>query len=471
LTDVPHRNSASRLLGGRYRLLEQLGAGANAAVHRASDEFLGREVAVKVIPWRPADEDGLRRRDAEVEVLARLNHTSLVTLLDAGADRSDAGQPLIYLVMELAQGPDLRHRLAEGPLSARQVAQIGHDLAEGLDYIHHCGVVHRDVKPSNIMLFDYLNEASRMRAKLADFGIALRVDEQDPRGTGVLGTAGYLSPEQAKGETVGPPSDVYSLGLVLVECLTGEAAYPGPPLESAVARLLHDPQIPKNLDPQWRLLLKAMTAADPSARPSAGDVSLALDDIAASQRGRHKVDAGLLPADEAGRMEAVHRYDILDTPPDGAFDRITATAARLFSVPIAIVSVVDHDRIWFKSHFGTDVEQIGREPGLCASAILQDGPWIVNNAPVNPRTLANPLAAGEFGLQFYAGVPLRTRGGYNLGTLCILDHEPRPLSNEHIEALEDLAALVMEDLELRLASRRLPHAVPPAPAGPAELAS
>jgi len=285
---VPDSDPAGPLLGGRYRLLEQLGAGINASVHRAADELLGREVAVKVI--RQADEAG-RHRDDEAKVLARLNHTSLVTLLDAGLDCSDPGPPQIYLVMELAQGPDLRRRLRDGPLAARQAAQIGQDLADGLDYIHHRGVVHRDVKPGNIMLFDYSNDASRLRAKLTDFGIALMVDAAVAGGTGVLGTAGYLSPEQAKGEPVGPPSDVYSLGLVLLECLTGQPAFPGPPLESAVARLLKDPPIPGSLDPQWRLLLQAMTAAAPEARPSAGEAALGLAELAAARRGRHKVEA------------------------------------------------------------------------------------------------------------------------------------------------------------------------------------
>src|SRR6476660_1149134 len=115
---------------------------------------------------------------------------------------------------------------------------------------------------------------------------------------------------------------------------------------------------------------------------------------------------------EAQRLAAVRRYDILDTPPDGAFDRITALAARLFNVPIAIVSIVDHDRIWFKSHHGITAEQIPRDPGLCASAILQGVVWVVENAPEDPRTLSNPLVAGDFGLGFYAGAPLRTREGY-----------------------------------------------------------
>jgi GAF domain-containing protein len=132
---------------------------------------------------------------------------------------------------------------------------------------------------------------------------------------------------------------------------------------------------------------------------------------------------------EDARLAAVRRYAVLDTPPDGAFDRITALAARHFSVPISIVSIVDRDRIWFKSHHGVDAQEIGRDPGLCASAILQDGPWVVENAAVDPRTLANPLVAGELGLRFYAGAPLTTHDGFNLGTLCVIDQEPRRLSD------------------------------------------
>ncbi|MCA1823738.1 MAG: GAF domain-containing protein, partial [Frankia sp.] len=165
----------------------------------------------------------------------------------------------------------------------------------------------------------------------------------------------------------------------------------------------------------------------------------------------------VLPDNELDRLAAVRRYDILDTPPDGAFDRITALAARLFDVPICIVSVVDHDRIWFKSHHGLDVEEIPREPGLCASAILHDEPWVVADAKHDPRTLANPLVAGEFGLRFYAGVPLTTQDGYNLGTLCIIDHAPRELTPNEVATLEDLARIVVDELELRLAARTTVH--------------
>lgn len=161
----------------------------------------------------------------------------------------------------------------------------------------------------------------------------------------------------------------------------------------------------------------------------------------------------LIPHNEAERIAAVRRYDVLDTPPDGAFERITALAARLFRVPISIVSIVDTDRIWFKSHHGVDVEQIGREPGLCASAILQYEPWLVTDAKVDPRTLANALVAGEFGLCFYAGVPLTTRDGHNLGTLCVIDRQAREMTAEEVETLRDLASLVVDELELRLSAR------------------
>ncbi len=157
---------------------------------------------------------------------------------------------------------------------------------------------------------------------------------------------------------------------------------------------------------------------------------------------------------ERQRLAAVDRYEILDSPPDGAFDRISAIAARLFGVPIGIVSIVDRDRIWFKAHHGLDVGQIDRDEGLCASAIRQNEPWLVTDAQTDPRTLANPLVAGEFGLRFYAGAPLRTHDGHNLGTLCVLGKEPRDVTEAEMTSLGDLAAIVMDELELRLVARK-----------------
>jgi GAF domain-containing protein len=167
------------------------------------------------------------------------------------------------------------------------------------------------------------------------------------------------------------------------------------------------------------------------------------------------VESALIPANESERLEALRRFDVLDTPRDGAFDRITRLVSEMLEMPISIVSLVDYDRIWFKSTHGLEgVNEIDRAPGLCASAILGEEIWVVEDAKVDPRTLANPLVAGEFGLRFYAGSPLRTHDGYNLGTLCVIDKRPRELTDRQARVLDDLAALVVDELELRLAARR-----------------
>jgi GAF domain-containing protein len=160
-----------------------------------------------------------------------------------------------------------------------------------------------------------------------------------------------------------------------------------------------------------------------------------------------------MPVNENQRIETLKKYDILDTPPDGSFDRITKLASTIFKVPIAIISLVDTDRIWFKSHYGLTVNQINRDPGLCASAILSNDPYVVENAIEDPRTLANPLVAGEFGLRFYAAAPLQTDDNYNLGTLCILDKKPRTFSETEKEILKQLSEIVMDEMEMRLALR------------------
>lgn len=158
-------------------------------------------------------------------------------------------------------------------------------------------------------------------------------------------------------------------------------------------------------------------------------------------------------ADEAARMWAVARYDILDTPPDGAFDRIAALAARWLHAPIATVSIVDSDRIWFKATHGlTGVRQVGRDPGLCASAIQQDGPYVLTDALSDPIAAENPLVRGELGIRFYAAAPITTTDGYRLGTLNVLDFRPREASDDELDTLRDLAALVTDQLELRLSA-------------------
>jgi GAF domain-containing protein len=163
-----------------------------------------------------------------------------------------------------------------------------------------------------------------------------------------------------------------------------------------------------------------------------------------------------MDTEERRRIKELNRYSILDTPPDGAFNHITNLAAKVFNVPIALITLVDEDRIWFKSKYGLEaVNEIGRDPGLCASAILSDDIYLVEDAKNDPRTLANPLVAGEFGLQFYAAAPLVTSRGFRLGTICLLDKNKRYLNTDQQEQLKLMADIVIDEMEIRLQALEL----------------
>jgi serine/threonine protein kinase len=282
MTDVVNKQTTELVLGGRYRLSELVGRGAAAGVYRGRDESLGREVAVKLFNRQCADSDMIARQQAEIRILASLNHPSLVTLFDAGAESPESGGERAYVVMEYVAGPDLRTLIRTTPPSMEQVATIGADLASALDYVHSHGVIHRDVKPGNVLLFGPAATAgtTRWRAKLADFGIARMLEEERLTITGkTVGTAAYLSPEQALGEALTGASDVYSLGLVLLECFTGHVEFPGNQVESGIARLQRNPVIPETLSRAWQQVLASMTARRPEDRPSPVDVSAQLREL------------------------------------------------------------------------------------------------------------------------------------------------------------------------------------------------
>ena len=259
------------LLAGRYRIDGLVGEGGMSTVYRASDTSLGRDVAIKVFRPELASSQDLLRQESEIRLIASLSHPSLVTLFDATADEDGTA----FLVMRYVAGQDLREALKAGPLDAALTAEIGADIASALAYLAHRGVVHRDVKPGNILLGPQGPHESR--AVLADFGIARLVDAARLTSTGdVMGTASYLSPEQALGGEIGAASDVYALGLVLLECLTGVRSFPGSPAESAIARLNADPEMPERVEPAWRDLLLAMTRREPADRISADLAAVAL---------------------------------------------------------------------------------------------------------------------------------------------------------------------------------------------------
>jgi serine/threonine protein kinase len=264
-------SAPGRLIDGRYRLGGSLGSGGAAEVIRAVDIRLDREVAVKLFRGDVADQ--LQRHEDEMRTLARLAHPGLVTVFDAGTD-DETGRP--YLVMQLVEGTTLAETLRRGPIPALRTAQIGASLADALAYVHGEGLVHRDVKPANVLV------GTDGTVHLADFGIARIVDSAHVTRTGdVLGTPAYFAPEQVTGEPVGPPADVYALGLILLECLTGRREYDGTTIEVAMARLTRPPTIPATLPAIWRDLIAGMTARSPESRVSAGQAAERLRRIAA----------------------------------------------------------------------------------------------------------------------------------------------------------------------------------------------
>ena len=245
----------TRVLSGRYRLGEELGQGGCATVYAAVDEQLAREVAVKV--WHraePAD---------EVALATRLRHPGLVVVHDA-----HLSPELSYLVMERVRGCSLSAALRDGPLPADRAVRVVEQLARALSHVHGDDVVHGDVKPANVLL------GPGDEVTLTDFGVA--VPSRSRSSTEVRGTAAYLSPEQVRGLPLTPATDVYALGLVLLECLTGRRAFDGSPEESAIARLIAPPHVPSHLRPDLAALVRCTTDPDPDQRPSALEVALRL---------------------------------------------------------------------------------------------------------------------------------------------------------------------------------------------------
>ena len=263
------RALAAEVLGERYELGDLLGVGGVARVVRARDLVLHRDVAIKL--FGPGiDPSGPERERSEMRTLAGLSHPNLVPVHDAGTDHGHV-PPRAYLVMALVDGHSLAEELRSGPLPETQVRDIGAQVADALACVHSSGVVHRDVKPANILL------DRSGRPFLTDFGIARAVGAAALTAVGdMVGTAAYLSPEQVRGEEVGPETDVYALGLVLLEALTGTREYDGSTAETALARLSRPPRISESVPLDLRELLAHMTAADSAARPSAEQVAVRL---------------------------------------------------------------------------------------------------------------------------------------------------------------------------------------------------
>ncbi len=241
-----------------------------ATVHEGEDTVLGRRVAVKLLhPQYVGDESFVLRFEREARSVASLTHPSIVNVYDVGRDGDDC-----YIVMEYVDGRTVKEMLAGGPLGVDRSIDIGVQVAKALDYAHRAGVVHRDVKPHNIIV------SPEGAAKLVDFGIATAKGVASVTESGsVLGTVHYVAPEQARGQPATPATDIYSLGCVLYEMSTGRLPFEGDtPIEIATKHVSSEPIPPSRVNPGVspaleRAILHAM-AKDPARRPAtAGDLA------------------------------------------------------------------------------------------------------------------------------------------------------------------------------------------------------
>ncbi|WP_020577887.1 Stk1 family PASTA domain-containing Ser/Thr kinase [Actinopolymorpha alba] len=238
----------ARLLGGRYALGEELGRGGMAVVWTGTDQRLGRTVAVKTLRTEVATDQTVQARfRREAQSVAALNHPSVVAVYDTGEEVLD-GVSVPYIVMEYVEGRTLRDVLGEGPRMPpdRALAIVG-DVLDALEYSHRAGIIHRDIKPANVMLIP------AGKAKVMDFGIARAMADASAKLTqtaAVVGTAQYLSPEQARSEPVDARSDIYSTGCLLYELLTGRPPFLGDPLSVVYQHVQEEPQPPSTLEPQ-----------------------------------------------------------------------------------------------------------------------------------------------------------------------------------------------------------------------------
>jgi hypothetical protein len=360
-------------LGARYELGDVLGSGGTATVYEAWDRSAERSVAVKLFHPGSARADKHRQAE-ELRILSTLQHPDLIALHDTGIHD---GRP--FLVMQLVAGPTLAGQILHGPLTADETTEIGDRLARALAYVHEQGVTHRDVKPANVLL-------GPDGPKLGDFGIAHTFDGTRVTSTGVVvGTAAYLAPEQVRGDPVGPPADVFALGLVLLECLSGNREYPGPLAESAVARLHRSPMIPDGVSRGFGSLLKRMTALDPASRPTANEVA---DRLAAMNGGGSTV-----ASDTTARIAAVAgRWRSKLLPVGAPIAAVSAAALALMFLSGADPGTPAEDGAEATTGEATDVPSIGAPPSTVWDVMSPSrvGESSTSTAPVTTESTAAP---------------------------------------------------------------------------------
>ncbi|TMQ68022.1 MAG: alpha/beta fold hydrolase [Candidatus Eisenbacteria bacterium] len=335
---------------GPYEIVAPLGAGGMGEVYRARDTRLGRDVAVKVLPASVSEKPEVRARfEREARVASALNHPHICVLHDIGCDGG-----IHYLVMELVEGESLAERLGRGPLSTADVLRLGAQIADALDRAHRAGVIHRDLKPGNVML-------SKSGAKLMDFGLARAIGPAGPVGGNLatppaltqsptiaqpltaegtlVGTFQYMSPEQLEGREADARSDLWALGCVLYEMATGRRAYDGASQASLISAIMKDEprpmiEVAPMTPPSFDRVVRACLAKDPEQRwQSAHDLALALRWPVGDGAGAHETSPGA-PVERQVVLTAAHVRQLSDRNP------------RLVGYPLTYIdNQVDSDRL------------------------------------------------------------------------------------------------------------------------------
>ncbi|WP_350933289.1 serine/threonine-protein kinase [Micromonospora mangrovi] len=427
---------AGRLLARRYRLIDQIGAGGMSVIWRARDEVLDRIVALKVLaPSLAAD---ARFRDMvreEARSAAQLVHPHVTSVHDYGETLAPDGTITSFVVMELLSGEELEDRLTEGPLPWPAAVEIGAQVAEALAAAHRLGIVHRDITPANVMM-------TPVGAKVLDFGIATRVgapDEDEDGGT--FGTPAYVAPERLDGAPAQPATDIYSLGVLLHETLTGQVPYPADTWEQLGAALESgDPPsldgVPGLPSPVAEICLRCLSR-DPRRRPTAHQVALVLRDQllpADPQAATMLSPTVTLPALTAPAPTATTATTLpspASTGPAGGVaaagaGRRRATAGRRWPVPAVLAAVV-----------------VAVAAALLAPALLRDEPRppqvLPTYDPIVPPTTASPTAV-ETGTASSSAPPTRVRPPV------VTSSPPAPPGGTVVEAADRVDGLIEEGL-------------------------
>jgi len=433
---------------GKYDVVAKIGGGGFGTVYEGFDPLIQRKVAIKTCEVGTPE---LRARTfQEAQLAGRLQHPNITTVYEFGIE-----DDVPYIVQEFLTGADLDKVIATGvPLPIGDKLKILLGIALGLDYAHRAGVIHRDIKPSNIRVLE------GNAIKIMDFGIAKAQNEaSEITKTGMaVGSAGYMSPEQICGDPVDHRADIFSFGALAYELLSGRKAFRSDNLFKLLEAIVKDepeplasaaPEVPAALaEIVHRTLHK-----DPAKRfqnaEELRDALISVHDNFDPMPVRVDAAGTPVPANEAARMAALARFDILDSDPEREFDDLARLASQICGTPYALITLVDRDRQWFKARVGVEARETPRSVSVCAHAILRHDPLVVPDATKDSRFSDNPLVKGGPGFHFYAGAPLVTNDGQAIGTICVLDRVARQLDPDQIESLRALSRQVVSQLELR----------------------